>query len=56
MPVAERDRDARKTNESMVGSNVAAHRDNAQSLADKGEEKREAYGSTGDNDERSDSD
>jgi len=39
--------------ESMVGSDVTAQREDASLLADKGEEKREDYGSTGDNEEQS---
>lgn len=37
------------SDESMVGSNVAAHREDDSSVADKDEEAREDYGSTGDN-------
>ncbi len=39
--------------ESMVGSKVAAQHKDASLLADKGEEKREDYGSTGGNEEQS---
>ena len=56
MPRTKHGRRDESTDGSMVGSNVAAQNENSSSLSDKGEEEREDYGSTGDNEERPDSD
>jgi len=53
MPGADERRGDESMDESMVGSNVAADREDVSSLTDKGAEVREDYGSTGTTRQRS---